>query len=161
MWVAGSCSRKKTPPAATRRERAPAIASCSTASSTPLKSGTARSIALSTGGEASRGFDRVGIGGTAAAGRKPNSVSFTREREGDDHSSRPGIADGLERPTRRLRTGRPETPPYLVLLRAGFSLPSPLPVTRCALTAPFHPYCRSPEASGSGVFSVPLSFRLP
>ena len=31
-------------------------------------------------------------------------------------------------------------PPYLVLLRAGFCLPPPLPAARCALTAPFHPY---------------------
>gem|GEM_PF-2130860 len=31
-------------------------------------------------------------------------------------------------------------PPYLVLLRAGFALPLPLPEARCALTAPFHPY---------------------
>ena len=30
--------------------------------------------------------------------------------------------------------------PYLVLLRVGFAVPSPLPLTRCALTAPFHPY---------------------
>jgi hypothetical protein len=28
----------------------------------------------------------------------------------------------------------------LTLLRVGFALPSLLPVTRCALTAPFHPY---------------------
>ena len=27
--------------------------------------------------------------------------------QGDNHSSRPGIADGLKQPTRRLRTGRP------------------------------------------------------
>ena len=93
---------------------------------------------------------------SAAAGRKPNSVrrrlacaSFGR----DDHSSRPGIADGLKRPTRKLRTGRSliqpslafasfgeTSPPYLVLLRAGFCLPSALQQTRCALTAPFHPY---------------------
>ena len=32
------------------------------------------------------------------------------------------------------------TPPYLVLLRAGFCLPPTLPPARCALTAPFHPY---------------------
>ena len=32
------------------------------------------------------------------------------------------------------------TPPYLVLLRAGFCLPPALPRARCALTAPFHPY---------------------
>ena len=30
--------------------------------------------------------------------------------------------------------------PYLVLLPVGFTLPPPLPATRCALTAPFHPY---------------------
>jgi len=30
--------------------------------------------------------------------------------------------------------------PYLVLLRMGFTLPPVLPLARCALTAPFHPY---------------------
>src|ERR1700733_337602 len=30
--------------------------------------------------------------------------------------------------------------PYLVLLQVGFTMPSLLPRTRCALTAPFHPY---------------------
>ena len=30
--------------------------------------------------------------------------------------------------------------PYLVLLPVGFALPLLLPVARCALTAPFHPY---------------------
>ena len=29
--------------------------------------------------------------------------------------------------------------PYLVLLPVGLAVPSPLPETRCALTAPFHP----------------------
>ncbi len=29
---------------------------------------------------------------------------------------------------------------YLVLLRVGFTLPLLLPIARCALTAPFHPY---------------------
>ena len=83
----------------------------------------------------------------------------------DDHSSSPTITGGVEQPTRRLRTGRPQTPPYLVLLRAGFSLPSALRRTRCALTAPFHPYLstRTAEAglTRGGVFSVPLSFRSP
>ena len=40
------------------------------------------------------------------------------------------------------------TPPYLVLLRAGFSLPPALRRMRCALTAPFHPY-PSTQAPGS------------
>ncbi len=31
-------------------------------------------------------------------------------------------------------------PPYLVLLRVGFTLPRPLQDGRCALAAPFHPY---------------------
>ena len=31
-------------------------------------------------------------------------------------------------------------PPYLVLLQRGFAVPSSLPKTRCALTAPFQPY---------------------
>jgi len=74
---------------------------------------------------------------TSQPAGKPNSVE-------NDHSSRPAIARGLRRPTRWLRTGRPVTPPYLVLLRAGFCLPSELPRTRCALTAPFHPYPTSP-----------------
>ena len=47
-------------------------------------------------------------------------------------SDRPG---GLERAAL-------VTPPYLVLLRAGFGLPPALPRARCALTAPFHPYLR-------------------
>ena len=93
----------------------------------------------------------------------------------DDHSSSPAITRRVQQPTRWPRTGRPpwhsptrvapryQSPPYLVLLRAGFCLPSVLPRTRCALTAPFHPYpppltvaCRSRRASEGGIFSVPL-----
>ncbi len=48
------------------------------------------------------------------------------------------------RPTRKLRADHPRAPPYLVLLRAGFSLPLALRRARCALTAPFHPYSPSP-----------------
>ena len=39
-------------------------------------------------------------------------------------------------------------PPYLVLLRTGFTLPPPLPEARCALTAPFHPYPASLRMTG-------------
>ena len=42
------------------------------------------------------------------------------------------------------------TPPYLVLLHAGFSLPSALRRTRCALTAPFHPYLAKARAACEG-----------
>ena len=36
--------------------------------------------------------------------------------------------------------GMPFLCPYVVLLRMGFTMPVLLPVRRCALTAPFHPY---------------------
>ena len=45
-------------------------------------------------------------------------------------------------------------PPYLVLLRVGFTLPQPLLSARCALTAPFHPYPCGGQAFGQ-VQSVP------
>ena len=88
---------------------------------------------------------------------KPNSVE-------DDHSSRRRITAPLKRPTRRFPTvpasrdrnpgeragasthPRPGSgrgfPPYLVLLRVGFTVPPTLQPGRCALTAPFHPYLR-------------------
>jgi len=48
--------------------------------------------------------------------------------------------------------------PYSVLLPVGFTLPSPLPTMRCALTAPFHPY----RIRGyGGLLSVALSLGLP
>jgi hypothetical protein len=40
-------------------------------------------------------------------------------------------------------------PPYLVLLRVGFTLPPPLLAERCALTAPFHPYPGAAPAANS------------
>ena len=44
-------------------------------------------------------------------------------------------------PARARSIGPPaRLPPYLVLLRVGFTMPPPLPPERCALTAPFHPY---------------------
>jgi hypothetical protein len=61
-----------------------------------------------------------------------------RVAQGDNHSSSPAITGGIKQPTRKLRTGRPVTLPYLALLRAGFCLPPVLPRARCALTAPFH-----------------------
>jgi len=86
-----------------------------------------------------------------AGGASPNSVLC-------GHSSRRRVtADTHQRPTRKFRQlleppGRigpirnaspalhPHFPPYLVLLRVGFTLPSALRSKRCALTAPFHPY---------------------
>ena len=55
------------------------------------------------------------------------------------------------------RTGNPR-PPYLALLRMGFTVPPPFPEERCALTAPFHPY---PRPIGGGLLSAALSLALP
>src|SRR6516164_8206865 len=58
-------------------------------------------------------------------------------------SSLPGSACGstLHLPREHVRL------PYLALLQVGFAVPSVLPLTRCALTAPFHP-CRSRQGLG-------------
>src|SRR6266568_5285433 len=120
---------------------------------------------------------------------KPNSVVC-------GHSSRRRVAaDVHQRPTRRFRQlleppGRVgptrnaslalglRFPPYLVLLRVGFTLPLALQPGRCALTAPFHPYPGTKPASwlrvalyrirrnrgrGSrgGIFSVALAVHGP
>ncbi len=63
---------------------------------------------------------------------KPGSVV-------DNHSSGMCVTTHLMQPTREQRGPR-HTFPYLVLLRVGFTMPLLLPATRCALTAPFHPY---------------------
>ena len=77
-----------------------------------------------------------------------------------NHSSGMRVAAQLKRPTRKharaARRGFRRLLPYLALLQAGFAVPSPLPSTRCALTAPFHP-CRRARARLGGVFSVALS----
>ena len=91
---------------------------------------------------------------SAAAGRKPNSV---RRRLAcadfggtiiplgpallTGSSDLPGSFERAVLSSAIALAGNCETsPPYLVLLRAGFCLPSALQQTRCALTAPFHPY---------------------
>jgi hypothetical protein len=63
---------------------------------------------------------------------KPGSVV-------DSHSSRPAITHWLQQPTRSQRGPRQREPIWSCF---GWSLPCHelLPVARCALTAPFHPY---------------------
>jgi hypothetical protein len=55
--------------------------------------------------------------------------------------------------------------PYSVLLPVGFTMPVPSLGPRCALTAPFHPYPKSPEHEASkrsgGFLSVALSLGSP
>ena len=86
----------------------------------------------------------------------------------DGHSSGATFARRLLRPTRTAGPTRPcdviaeanlsRCCPYSVLLPVGFTMPSPLPKMRCALTAPFHP-CLPRREGGS--FSVALSLGRP
>ena len=63
-------------------------------------------------------------------------------------SNQPG-----RRPGNRLGRFRP-CRPYSVLLPAGLAVPLPLPVARCALTAPFHPYLQpGPRGVGARRFA--------
>ena len=67
---------------------------------------------------------------------KPDSVM-------NGHSSGSIVTDALVRPTQNR--GREQRHGFcLALLQMGFAMPSLLPKTRCALTAPFHPYPRPP-----------------
>ena len=59
------------------------------------------------------------------------------------HLGRPLPDASRDQPGRRRGNALgPQSPycPYSVLLPVGFTMPSPLPGMRCALTAPFHPY---------------------
>ena len=49
----------------------------------------------------------------------------------------------------------PECHSYLALLPMGFALPPLLPATRCALTAPFHPYLDPKTAAVSSLWHFP------
>ena len=71
------------------------------------------------------------------------SVSFIRD---------PRWRAGPARTSRQLRSAR-KFPPYLVLLRVGFTMPRALQRERCALTAPFHPYLAIRE-NNQAVFSL-------
>ena len=64
------------------------------------------------------------------------------------------LPGGKERATPR---GIHRLPPYLLLLPVGFTVPPSSPKTRCALTAPFHPYPALP----GGLLSVALSVGSP
>ncbi len=88
-----------------------------------------------------------GGGGRESGARRPVSrvLSPSRSGPGDGHSSGTPVAGRLARSTRAAARKpacrpRPACRPYSILLPVGFTVPSPLPATRCALTAPFHPY---------------------
>ena len=74
---------------------------------------------------------------------KPGSVE-------DDHSSRRTVTNALKQPT-RIRRG-PRHGCLFGLASDGVCRTGPLPDSRCALTAPFHP-CHAPEGR-SAVYSL-------
>ena len=85
---------------------------------------------------------------------KPGSVV-------DSHSSRTlrrrSASSSLPGSARRSGAAEPSPLlPYLALLQVGFAVPSLLPATRCALTAPFHP-CQHRFRHFGGLLSVALS----
>jgi hypothetical protein len=84
---------------------------------------------------------------------------------GGVHSSWPWVAPRLQRPTREpppprrvAGVGGPRLP-YLALLRMGFTVPSPSPGKRCALTAPFHPYPRIDPGAVCSLWHFPSRCR--
>jgi len=62
-------------------------------------------------------------------------------------------------PYPQLKRDGPPLAAYLGLLAVGFAVPTRSPVSRCALTAPFHPYPTSSHVGliPGGIFSVALS----
>ncbi len=92
------------------------------------------------------GGERWGIFPTSGARWRGESHRAVEKTESADkpgsvesnHSSGIRVATDLKQPTREQRGPRLWFP-YLALLRVGFTVPLPLPVARCALTAPFHP----------------------
>src|SRR6266481_2470376 len=85
------------------------------------------------------------VGGRAC---KPDSVPHSNceaVRARGDHSSSPGIATGIQQPTRGFYRAGPALPSYLALHHAGFSVPPVSPPERWALTPPFHP-CQTSRA---------------
>ncbi len=63
---------------------------------------------------------------------KPSSVR-TRYRVRGGHSSGTHVTVRLERSTRELRAGHPQTLPYLTLLRVGFTRPAGCPTAGALL----------------------------
>ena len=90
---------------------------------------------------------------------KPGSVHSSEEKAVIIHLGCPLPNTSCNLPGRRPGNGA-ICRLYLVLLPTGFTLPCPLPATRCALTAPFHPYLPHKYGAG-GLLSVALSLESP
>ena len=73
-----------------------------------------------------------------------------------NHSSGITVTSILKQPTRRHRGPRHSLPIWSCS-RWGLPCHNLLPVARCALTAPFHPYLPTPIGGAGGIFSAALS----
>ena len=98
-----------------------------------------------------RNLSELGAAGVENSEGKNTSRPVSRVRYGirlsrtrDSHSSGTPVARRLSQPTRTtgLETGLGQWPALSLfgLAPGGFTMPSPLPATRWALTPPFHPY---------------------
>src|SRR5271154_2927898 len=92
----------------------------------------------------------------------PDVTTIPLGRPSPDASSnqpeRPGLRTGPAPPCGDAHRS------YSVLLPAGLAVPPTLPPTRCALTAPFHPYPQHFRVCGNaegGLLSVALSLGSP
>src|SRR3954452_16076568 len=100
------------------------------------------------------------------ANEAPSSGSVSRilfppSLAGGDHSSSPTVTRGLQHPTGGLRPGQPQTPPYLVLLRVGFSVPGNVTTPAVRSYRTFSPLPPPLARKFGGLFSVALSLRSP
>ena len=76
---------------------------------------------------------------------QPTDGSSEQSLRFADWDLHPYAGSGPYPATREEPASLPTHRPYLVLLLVGFTMPLPLPVARCALTAPFHPYPAAPK----------------
>ena len=90
-------------------------------------------------------------GGGSARKRSVSRVLSDDESSGRSFLSECGHPHPPAADPRRLDRGGLPLAAYLALLRLGFTVPPPLPVTRWALTPPFHP-CPQARAHGRSVF---------
>jgi len=84
-------------------------------------------------------------------GRSSPNASRDQPERRLENPPEPHVAPKLDMGLRRS---------YSVLLPVGFTVPSPFPGPRCALTAPFHPYLPGEPGIG-GLLSVALSLGSP
>src|SRR5260370_23263752 len=101
------------------------------------------------------GIEDKKVGGRAC---KPDSVPHASQKLAcarGDHSSSPGIATGIQQPTRGFYRAGPALPSYLALHHAGFSVPLVSPPGRWALTPPFHP-CQTSRAFRRRLAGLPV-----